>query len=354
MQSSLLQPDKKLRFNERHFQGYWVQLNTLIRRDDDADMLLDGILTNPMLTIDANRAIPANPRNGFADAVRLLYVQKNLGDPAGSFPTAEQLEHNPIAQLRDFAIATSSGTDGGVNPANNRVWVASQRWARAIHNSNLVYRGACKHIWETVVATFTSAEAVTVIAGLPYGSGPKLLMQVKNMQQRQTNMALFTLFTQLITMQLKGSEGIAGLYGRMLEIRARLENWAPPINLPDKLLTVCMLRMLPRHFHATRTIIMSREAITLAGSKDMLLDVENRDAERVAAAYGSKPPTRTQQPATALVTNGTATKKKYKKKRPSARSDPKKSAKYHSEGPCDHHGVGWGHVRQNVTCCIPS
>ena len=124
MQSSLLQPDKKLRFNERHFQGYWVQLNTLIRRDDDADMLLDGILTNPMLTIEANRAVPANPRNGFADAVRLLYVQKNLGDPAGTFPTAEQLEQNPIAQLRDFTIATTSGADGGVNPANNRVWVA--------------------------------------------------------------------------------------------------------------------------------------------------------------------------------------------------------------------------------------
>ena len=74
MQSSLLQLDKKLRFNERHFQGYWEQLNTLIRRNEDADMLLDGILTNPMLTIIANRAAPANPRNGFADVVRLLYV----------------------------------------------------------------------------------------------------------------------------------------------------------------------------------------------------------------------------------------------------------------------------------------
>ena len=132
-------------------------------------------------------------------------------------------------------------------------------------------------MWETIVATFSAAEAITIIAGLPYGSGPKLLSQVKTMQQRQTTMALFTLFSQLINIQLTGHEGIAGLYGRVLEIKARLENWDPPITLPDQLLTVCMLRLLPRVYHPTRTIIMTRDEITLNVSKNMLLDAENRD-----------------------------------------------------------------------------
>ena len=33
-------PDKFLRHSEEHFQGYWIQLQSLIRRDDDADELL--------------------------------------------------------------------------------------------------------------------------------------------------------------------------------------------------------------------------------------------------------------------------------------------------------------------------
>ena len=163
-------------------------------------------------------------------------------------------------------------------------------------------------------------------------------------------MTLFTLFSQLISMQLRSGEKIAGLYGRLLEIRQRLENWDPPIILPDQLLLiVCMLRMLPRQFHATRTIIMSREVINLDQSKDMLLDVENQDAERVNAAVGSKPTVKPTSTATALVTDGpprrvTKKKKKKKKKRPSPKDDPKKSEKYHSEGPCSYHGSRCGHA----------
>ena len=214
----------------------------------------------------------------FATAVRGLYIARNLGDPVGTFPDYAQLDDDPIGAIRDFAIATNSGANGGINPANGRVWVAARAWARGIHARNLIFREACKHIWETVVATFSSAEAATMIAGLPYGSGPKLLARVKSTQQRQTTMALLTLFIQLITIQLKPNEKIAGLYGRVLEIKARLENWDPPVILPDKLLMVCMIRLLPRVFHQTRTIIMTQKDITLDESKEMLLDVENKDA----------------------------------------------------------------------------
>ena len=153
-------------------------------------------------------------------------------------------------------------------------------------------------------------------------------------------MTLLTLFIQLITIQLKPNEKIAGIYGRVLEIKSRLANWNPPVILPDKLLMVCMLRLLPRVFHQTRTIIMTQKDITLDESKEMLLDVENKDAERIAAAVGStgaSAPRRNQKVATALVSN-TNTSKRKKKKRPNSKSDPRKSAKYHREGPCSHHG----------------
>ena len=42
--SALSRPSKYLRYDEDHFQGYWVQLTTLIRSNEDADELLDGLL----------------------------------------------------------------------------------------------------------------------------------------------------------------------------------------------------------------------------------------------------------------------------------------------------------------------
>ena len=192
MQAHLLQPEKKLRFTEKYFAGYLLQLTTLIRRNESADAVLDGLLLHPMLKVLTSVATAGDAHHGHANAVLQLYVQGNIGDPPGTYPTEDQLEHNPVGAIRNFSIATSGGTEGGINPATGNRWVGARAWARGIHRENTIYRGACKHMWETIVATFSAAEAITIIAGLPYGSGPKLLSQVKTMQQRQTTMALFT------------------------------------------------------------------------------------------------------------------------------------------------------------------
>ena len=332
--------DKHLRYSEVHFQGYWVQLNTLIRRHEDADLLVDGILENPLVELVevVEKKDKTDPLWTVSLCIRSLYQEHGCGNPPGTFPpTLEEMDNNPLSFIKDFIKATSRGTKGGKDPSGLTV-VSAKRWAKATYKDLVIYRRACKHIWETIVATLTSAEATTVIAGLPYGSGPKLLRQIRHTQQRQTTMALYTLFSQLITMQMRNKEGIVGLYGRILEIRTRLANWKPPIVLPDKLIIVCMLRLLPRLFHATRIIIMSSKDISLEGSKDMLLDVENKDAEKVTTAIGSGTPP--QATSTAL----TATPGEKPKPRPNPRDDPKKSAKYHSEGPCSHHGVRCGHA----------
>ena len=327
--------DKHLRYSEEHFQGYWVQLNTVIRRNDEADMLLDGLLVNPleeMLDV-LDRKDRTDPLWDIAQCIGSLYELHDCGNPPGTFPpTLEQMDNDPLDFIKEFSKATKKGTRGGKNSAGASS-PGAKKWAKHTFRDLVIYRRACKYVWETIVATLSAAEATTVIAGLPYGSGLKLLKQIKNTQQRQTTMALYTLFSQLITVRMKAKEGIVGLYGRILEIRSRLANWRPPIILPDKLIIVCMPRLLPRQFHATRIIIMSSKDMTLKGSKDMLLDVENRDAERVTTALGSGT-----QPA-ATSTALTATPGGKPKKRPKPRNDPKKSAKYHSEGPCEHHGV---------------
>ena len=133
MQANLLQPSKKLHFTEVHFGGFWVQLTTLVRRNEHADAYLDGILLNPMRDVADAIADNANASHQYAVAVRVLYAAQNLGDPPGTFPDYEQLEDDPIGAIRDFAIATKAGTNGGINPASGRVWVASRQWARP-HN----------------------------------------------------------------------------------------------------------------------------------------------------------------------------------------------------------------------------
>ena len=47
------------------------------------------------------------------------------------------------------------------------------------------------------------------------------------------------------------------------------------------------MRLLPRQFHGARTIIMSTPDMALSTSRDMLLDAENEDAERVKSELGS-------------------------------------------------------------------
>ena len=117
---------------------------------------MDGLLLHPMLDIIRIMATAGDTHHGHAQAVLRLYVQERLGDPPGSYPTAVQLEHDPVGAIRDFAIATKGGTHGGVNPDTNANWIQARAWARRMVASNRIYRGACKHIWETIVATFSA------------------------------------------------------------------------------------------------------------------------------------------------------------------------------------------------------
>ena len=124
--------------------------------------------------------------------------------------------------IKNFYLATEKGKNAGGS-------TIAKKWLRSNGREIMRYRRTCKFIWDAIVSTLDASDATTIIAGLKYGSGPALLSQIETQQQRQTTMALFTLFTQLITIQLRPKESLNGMFGRLLEIRKRLRNWRPPM-----------------------------------------------------------------------------------------------------------------------------
>ena len=104
---------KILLYSDKYFQGYWVQLQAKIRRNDDADDILEGYLENPLLSLrkawDAHHDNPrpagdnvnnlyntgesVDPLYNYCICLKTLYTGSTYGDPLGNFPpTASQLE----------------------------------------------------------------------------------------------------------------------------------------------------------------------------------------------------------------------------------------------------------------------
>ena len=125
---------KQLMHSEIHFRGYWVQLQSRIRKNDDADDYLEGYLVNPLAELrKAWNAHDANPRPAgdainqlyntgesvssiynFATCIKTLYNDTLYGNPPGSFPpTLQQLNDDPMKHFKDFIQATENGTKGG-------------------------------------------------------------------------------------------------------------------------------------------------------------------------------------------------------------------------------------------------
>ena len=60
--ADLLRPSKYLVYSEDHFAGYFIQLDTYIRSNSDAEELLTGLLVNPLLELVSSAGAPA-PRS---------------------------------------------------------------------------------------------------------------------------------------------------------------------------------------------------------------------------------------------------------------------------------------------------
>ena len=263
---SLAKPNKHLAYSEDHFEGYWARLTALIRHNDEADYILDELLTSPLLSLTI-----LDDDNNLRAALTALYTERGL-----TYPTKKTIEEDPLTSIRNFLISTQSSEDEAI-----AAW-------KALNLDDLKrYRKGIKYIYEIAVATLSVAEATEFLGDLPYGSGIKLLQRIKEKQRRQTSMSLFVLFDNVLSLKLKTGEKLSTLFSRMMALRQRLSNWTPPIMLPDQLVLVCILRALPTKYQSTRTIIMATQDILLDTAKHMLLDAENADARLIQATLGS-------------------------------------------------------------------
>ena len=329
---SLSAPSKHLRYSEADFTGYWVQLNALIRHNDHADKVLDQLLVNPLNTL-----LTLDEDSELEEALVACYAANNFGFP----PSKQLLREDPITAIKEFKISTM--TLSGQNDAFD-AWIA-------LHEEQLDnYRSGIKYIYEKAVATLSSSESSLFVTDVAYGSGLILLEVLQHQQQRQTNMGLHTLFVTLITIQLRPKECIQSLFSRVKIVRSRLKGWNPPIVLPDQLVLVCILRLLPREFSSTRTIIMSKREVDLTTAYDMLLDAENADANLIARTIGSgKSSVSNGLAATSVSTSSLTKGKKTRRKREPA----KKSAKCIADGPCHFHGERCSHAASECLVLHP-
>ena len=175
----------KLYYSEDHFQGYWVQLQTLVRKDERAEELLDGTLENPLEAI-ADAVYQGDPDDEeeqklrrHAELIRTLYVLKAVGNPPGTFPPRlKDFRHNPLVHIKDFDVATKKGTKAGTGPVR-RHNTEARAWVKKAYATLQEYKAGIKHIWETSVTTLPSSLVTTIISDVPYGNGVALLIKLR-------------------------------------------------------------------------------------------------------------------------------------------------------------------------------
>ena len=98
--SAFQNSSKYLRFTEDDFQGYWVQLDCLLRKNDDIDELLDGLLTNPFSEFLSKLKEPGviDPMRPVSECLTAMYKDhERVG-----IPTAEEVDLDPVGTFKDL------------------------------------------------------------------------------------------------------------------------------------------------------------------------------------------------------------------------------------------------------------
>ena len=81
----LLRPSKYLSHSEEHFAGYFLQLDTFIRRDPAAEDLLTGLLPNPLLQLYDEALAPRGRRaREICKQLRILHEHAGVVGPGAT------------------------------------------------------------------------------------------------------------------------------------------------------------------------------------------------------------------------------------------------------------------------------
>ena len=148
--AAIAKPSRYLQHSTKHFEGYFVQLDTYIRRMDDAGDLLDGILINPLCNL-----VHAATEVGGADAVAIKSIgtlqQLYATHPRimSTFPPSpKRFEQDPVGTIVDMLVATRNGTWEPADEEAHEYGRGLHTWLKSPDGLSLCrrFRAACKHV----------------------------------------------------------------------------------------------------------------------------------------------------------------------------------------------------------------
>ena len=303
-----------LTYSREQFDDYLVALLARIRFDDEADRLLSGESSHPLILYQRQHA----------NALNQLKVLPF---------TAPQLIEDPIGCYIQFT--RSLGEALSVFPGN----VPDVGNLTMLDDLYQIHRKAQRFVYDTIVRTLKVGSSMHYARGVKFGAGVHLLNILISDNRQTTTRSLMALFSTLLSLELKASEMFESFARRMDQLIQRLRNWQPPVVLPDQLLLYCALRALPEvPYGPVRHIILASPHIGYRTGMQMLKDVANTGAELIKTTLGSSSESK---PAAVLCAPQLCDEPKRSQQSHRAPKQKKKrgpSKLCIKEGPCKHHG----------------
>ena len=315
---------RRLTYSRDNFDDFWIALMSKLRLNEDADALISGSSSHPLLSFQqANRS-----------ALQLLGVL---------ILTASQLIEDPFGCYQRFTQYLADALHRHPSPVPN---VGD---LHTLETDYQVHRRAQRHIYATILDTLQVGTSMHYARRVRFGAGLHLLNVIREDNRQVTTRSLMALFSTLLSLQLKPSEIFEQFSRRINLLIQRLLNWRPPVVLPDQLLLFCALRALPNvPYGPVRHIILASPNVTFFSGMNMLRDVANTGAKIIQTTLGSGTKT---EPSSVLCADPCPTPANESRPHPhhrsrrtpaGRRSKPRRqrgpSKLCQQEGPCIHHG----------------
>ena len=307
-------------FTRELFTDYWTALISRVRQDETCDQVYSGTLPHPLIRLQKQN-------------------QKQILEYKCTLVPEAVLQHNPIEPaeklVRDVKNAAALRQ---VDPPLAALWKEFKEfWPK--------FKTAQRKIYAIAVATLKIGISMHYARTVPFGAGTRLLSVIYSDNRRNTTRSLFALFASLFLLKAKPNETFDGFKLRFDLITARLQNWNPPIVLPDTLLLYFVLRGLPDSpYGPTKHIILATPKLTLVRGLQLLKDVGEGDSGLITATLGSG-----EQTPLSATTEGTlqspsnsnnilALRPQLPNQQPQLPKKDRRTALCKQYGPCEHHG----------------
>ena len=320
---------RRLEFTKNDFDDFLIALMAKLRVNSVADRILSGELHHPLIRFQLENAAALQQLN-----VPFFAPANLLQNPAEC--------HVNFLRLFTSALLRAPAPVPDFGEALN-----------ALQEEADVFRQGERFIYSTIVATLKVGDSMHYARQCPFGAGQILLQTIVNDNRQVTTRSLMAVFSALMCLSLRDEENFDQFARRIELLIQRLQNWRPPVILPEQLLLFCALRALPAvPYGPVRHIILASPRITFMTGMSMLRDVANTGGELIANTLGSG--SSSSKPAAVLCATPCDDPKpaprsrhqqrqRRQERRPRSRQNDKPPL-YTIEGPCVHHGPNARHA----------